>query len=121
MAVIFIIDNDVQIRNMLRQMFESEGYGVMEAPNGKVGMKLYREEPDDLLITEMVMPEKDGIETIRELRTEFPEVNIIAMCGGGPIDPDTYLGIAKRLGAKYAFSKPLDKAKLLAAVRELLQ
>ena len=66
------------------------------------------------------MPEKEGVELIMELRRDFPDAKIIAISGGGRIDPEQYLGIAKSFGAKYAFSKPIERKELLNAVRELL-
>lgn len=121
MAGILIIDDDVQILNMLRQTLECEGYDVLEASNGKQGIKLYRENPADLIITDIIMPEKDGIETILELKRDYPDVKIIAISGGGRINPEDYLDIAKKLGAHRIFAKPVERKELLNAVRDLLQ
>jgi len=120
MARILIIDDEIQVRTMLRQMFEREGHEVIDAPDGKVAISLHREEPTDLIITDLIIPEKEGIETIIELRRDFPEVKIIAMSGGGYIGPEDYLKMAKGLGAKCTFSKPIKREELLKAVRELL-
>ena len=87
MARILIIDNDVQILNMLRQTLEREGYDVLKASNGKQGIRLHREEPVDLIITDIIMPEKEGIETILELKRDYPDVKIIAISGGGRTGP----------------------------------
>ena len=121
MARIIIIDDDVQILNMLRQMLEREGYDVAEASNGKQGIRLYREEPVGLIITDIIMPEKEGIETISELKRDYPDVKIIAISGGGRIDPEVYLDMAKKLGAQRTFTKPVERKQLLNAVRDLLQ
>ena len=121
MARILIIDDEVQILKMLREMLEGEGYEVMDAPNGKEGIRLYRENPTDLIITDLIMPEKEGIETIVELRRDFPDVKIIAISGGGLLDPEQYLSMAKRFGAQYTFAKPVEREELLKAVRELLK
>jgi CheY-like chemotaxis protein len=120
MARILIIDDDVKIRNMLCQVLEREGYEVVEVPGGKEGLRRYRENPADLIITDLVMPEKDGIETIMELRRDFIDVKIIAISGGGRIDAETYLSMAKKLGAHYTFAKPFKLEKLLQAVEKLL-
>ncbi|GAG15292.1 unnamed protein product, partial [marine sediment metagenome] len=120
-ARILVIDDDDQIREMLRQMLEREGYEVVDAPDGKVGMRLFRKQPPELVITDLIMPEKEGIETITELRGEFPEVKIIAMTGGGRIPPEVYLRVAKRLGAMRTFAKPIEREELLEAIRELLK
>jgi CheY-like chemotaxis protein len=92
MALILIIDDDNQFRAMLREMLERTGYEFLEASDGKEGLKLYRENPTDL-----IMPEKEGIETIIELRRDFPDVKIIAISGGGQIDAEQYLSRLKSL------------------------
>ncbi len=121
MARILIIDDDVPLSKMLRQMLEREGYEVLEAADGAEGLKIYRQEPADLVITDLIMPEKEGIETIRELKKDFPDVKIIAMSGGGRIGPETYLDIAQKLGALQTLTKPLDRKELLEAVRNILK
>ena len=120
MVRILIIDDDEQILAMLRQTLEREGYEVMEASDGNEGLRRYRENPTDLIITDLIMPEKEGIETIMELHRDFPDVKIIAISGGGRVDPGQYLSIAKSFGAQYTFTKPIERKKLLKAVRELL-
>ena len=121
MAHILVIDDDDQIRAMLRQMLDQAGYEVADAPDGKVAMRLHREVPAGLVITDLIMPEKEGIETIMELRRDFPEVKIIAISGGGRIEPEHYLQMAKGLGAMCSFTKPIERRKLLEAVEELLK
>ena len=118
---ILIIEDDVQIREMLRQTMEREGYEVVDAPNGKVAMKIQREKPAALIITDLIMPEKEGIETIRELRQDFQDIKIIAISGGGRLGPEEYLDMAKMLGAQRTFAKPIERKVLLDAVRELLK
>jgi DNA-binding response OmpR family regulator len=84
MSRILVIDDDEQIRGMLRQVLGCEGYEVVEASNGKDGMALFRAAPADLVISDILMPEQEGLQTIRELRREFPTVKIITISGGGP-------------------------------------
>ena len=120
MPLILIIDDDDQLRGMLREMLERAGYEVADAPNGKEGIRLYRENPADLVVTDLIMPEKEGIETIIELRREFPDVKIIAMSGGGTIEAEKYLRMAKGLGAVRTLTKPIERKELLEAVRELI-
>ena len=121
MAYILIIDDDNQFRAMLREMLERSGYEVVEASDGKEGLRLYREKATDLIITDIIMPEKEGIEVIMELQRDFPDVKIIAMSGGGQLDPGLYLSMAKSFGAQYTFDKPVERQELLKAVRELLE
>jgi DNA-binding response OmpR family regulator len=121
MARILVIDDDDQIRAMLGQVLKREGHEVAQAPDGNVGMRLFREQGADLIITDIVMPEKEGIETIIELRNNFPEVKIIAMSGGGRMNADEYLALAKSLGVKATLTKPFELKELLAAVRALLE
>ena len=120
MKRILIIDDDIQIRQMLRQMLEREGYEVNDASNGAEGIELYRDAPFDLIITDIIMPEKEGLETIMELKGDFQYLKIIAISGGGRIDSKDYLKIAKKFGADRTFSKPFDREELLAAIEKLL-
>jgi len=121
MARILIIDDEPQIRSMLKLMLEREGYEVVEAPDGVEGIKVYRQNPADLIITDLIMPNKDGIGMIIDLKKEFPDVNIIAMSGGGLNKPDGYLKGAKKLGAACTLTKPIDREEMLKAVREILK
>ena len=121
MANILIIDDDQQILNMLSQILKRAGYEVVEALDGKQGLKLYRENPTDLIITDIIMPEKEGIETIMELQRDFPDVKIIAISGGGHILSENYLYMARVLGVQRTFAKPIARDELLKAVSELLK
>lgn len=121
MPNILIIDDDNQFRTMLRKMVERNGYEVVEASDGKEGIKLYRKNPTDLIITDLIMPDKDGIETIQELRKDFPDVKIIAISGGGRLGPHDYLHLAKMLGAQRTLTKPIELDELLKAIEELLK
>jgi YesN/AraC family two-component response regulator len=120
MARILIIDDEPQIRSMLKLMLERGGYEVIEAPDGVEGIKIYRQNPADLIITDLIMPNKDGIGMIIDLKKEFPDVKIIAMSGGGLNKPDGYLKGAKKLGAACTLTKPIDREEMLAAVRDTL-
>ena len=116
MPLILIIDDEASIRNLLTKILNRAGYETICAADGKEGLKLQNQTPADLVITDLIMPEKDGIETIMELRKDFPDVKIIAMSGGGRIEPKTYLNIAKNLGATRSFKKPFDQKELLATI-----
>jgi CheY-like chemotaxis protein len=117
---ILVIDDDPQIRKLFLIKLSSEGYDTLEALNGEEGIKCYRRELPDLVITDLVMPEKDGIEVITELKKDYPDVKIIAISGGGRTDPKAYLHIAKHFGAQLTFSKPIDWAEMMAGVREMI-
>jgi DNA-binding response OmpR family regulator len=121
MARILIIDDDDQVRKMLRLTLTAAGFDVVEAPDGKVAMKLFHQDPlVDLVITDLIMPEKEGIETIIELRRDYPKIPIIAISGGGRIDPNDYLVLAKKLGAQITLEKPFSRKDILDAVNELI-
>lgn len=121
MAQILIIDDDSQIRELLIKALLREGYEVVDAPNGKVGISLFRKSPSDVVITDLLMPEKEGIETIMELRRDFPGVKIIAISGGGyGIGAETQLRLARKIGACNTFTKPFKLKDLSDAVRQLL-
>ncbi len=121
MARILIIDDESQIRSMLRLMLERVGYEIAEAPDGIEGIRQYRENPADLIITDLIMPNKDGIGMIIDLKKEFPRVKIIAMSGGGVNRPEGYLDGAKKLGATRTLTKPIDRDEMLKAVKETLK
>ncbi len=121
MARILIIDDEPQIRSMLRLMLERVGYEIAEAPDGIEGIRKYRENPADLIITDLIMPNKDGIGMIIDLKKEFPQVKIIAMSGGGVNRPEGYLDGAKKLGATRTLTKPIDRDEMLKAVKETLK
>jgi YesN/AraC family two-component response regulator len=114
------MEDDDQMRTIIRKMLERAGYKVLEAPDGNVGIRLFRENPVDLVITDIIMPEKEGIETILELKRDFPETKVIAISGGGRGAPKEYLKIAKKLGVQRTLAKPFEKEDLLRAVKELL-
>ena len=121
MTKILIIDDDNQFRTMLRQLLERNGYEIKEASGGKEGIELYRKSPTDLIITDLIMPGKDGIETIQEFKKDFPDIKIIAISGGGRLGPQDYLHLAKMLGAQRTLTKPIELSELLDAIEELLK
>lgn len=120
MARILIVDDDEQVRTMLRLTLEREGYEVVEAKNGCQALDRYHAAPADVVLTDLIMPDMEGIETITSLRGQHPEVKIIAMSGGGHVGPQSYLDSARMVGAAYAFAKPIDREELLSAIRQLV-
>lgn len=117
---ILVIDDEASVRQIVEEMLALEGYDVITAPNGKAGLQLFRREPTDLIITDIFMPEMEGLETIREFQREFPKVQIIAMSGGGETGMLSFLSYAKRFGAVRTLRKPFSRAELLASVKEVL-
>lgn len=120
MAGILVIDDDIEIRRLLRKLLKREGYQVFESSEGDEGIKRCCEQQIDLVITDLIMPGKEGIETIIQLKQDFPDVKIIAMSGGGQIKSEFYLECAEGFGAEHTFVKPIDRQKLLTAVKKLI-
>ena len=116
MAKILVLDDELSILLMIKKMLEKDGHEVETALNGKEGMELFEKNKPDLLITDIIMPEKEGLETIIELKKKHPELKIIAISGGGRIGPNGYLPGAKLFGANLVFQKPLDHKEFLQAV-----
>ncbi|MBF0425810.1 MAG: response regulator [Magnetococcales bacterium] len=121
MARILVIDDDIGVRALMRVILEDAGHVVVEAPNGRLGIKRYRENPADLVITDMVMPEKDGVEVIVELMEQDTTIKVVAMSGGGRgLEADYNLGIAKDFGAVRTLAKPFSRQQVLQVVKDLL-
>ncbi len=120
MRKILIIDDDEQILPMLAHAMELAGYAAVTALDGREGQRLLEKQHFDLVITDLIMPEREGMETITYIKKNFPVIKIIAISGGGRIGPETYLPPALELGADQAFAKPFAIEDLTAAVRQLL-
>jgi len=121
MARILIIDDDKQIRFIIRELLESSGYKVEEASDGEEAIKLNQKKAFDLIITDIIMPGKEGIQTIQEFKKENPKVKIIAISGGGYIGPTVYLDMAKKMGADLSIPKPFNMEMFLEKVNNLLK
>jgi CheY-like chemotaxis protein len=117
---ILVIDDEDVIRQLLKEMLEWEGYVVTTAANGKEGLQLYRLELPDLIITDIFMPEMEGLETIRALQEGSSKVKIIAISGGGERGMTSFLSLAKRFGALCTLQKPFSREELLELVRGVL-
>jgi DNA-binding NtrC family response regulator len=120
MAKILVVDDDAQIRSLLKITLERAGHEILMAPDGAQAIEIFNEDPADLVITDVVMPQQEGLATIRQLRKENPGVSIIAISGGGFADPEEYLEIARAFGARHTFKKPVDHDQLLDAINETL-
>jgi DNA-binding NtrC family response regulator len=120
MQRILLIDDDHHILLMIKKMLERVGYEVDLASNGNEGLELFQEMPADLVITDIIMPEKEGLETIREMKRLQPDLKIIAMSGGGKISADNYLETAKIFGASMVLEKPFSQKTMVSAVNKLM-
>lgn len=120
MPKILVIDDDEQVRALLHEILARAGFEVVEAANGAEGVRAYRSAPSDLIITDLIMPEKEGVETILELRSEFPSARIVAISGGGRNGAKDYLAIASRLGARRVVAKPFSRHEILDAIQAAL-
>jgi DNA-binding NtrC family response regulator len=119
---ILLIDDEDDVRDDVRQMLEHEGIAVTCAANGQIAMRIYHKEAFDLVITDLLMPERDGLEVIMELKQASPDVKIIAMAGGSQTRMyDMLPVVARKLGAQRALIKPFTAAELLDAIREVLE
>jgi DNA-binding response OmpR family regulator len=119
MANILLIDDDEALRDVLAIFLGEAGHEVRLAANGKQGLMLFKQSPADVVVTDLIMPGQEGIETIVALRKERPKLPIIAMSGGVEHSP-VYLGLAKKLGAQRTLAKPFSGEELLKAIDEVL-
>lgn len=121
MAKILIVEDDHQLREMLTQFLEAENYEVINSNNGEEAIRILKKTKIDLIITDIIMPEKDGVSLIRDLRKNYPDLKIIAVSGGSRhIDPQNPLKIVEKLGAHLTLAKPFKLSELLEAVQELI-
>lgn len=119
MAHILIVDDEETIRDIIAAALTFAGYQVETASNGREAVQRFERQRADLVITDLVMPEKDGIETVMELHKTQPDLPIIAMSGQSSHSP-LYLGMAKKLGARRTLAKPFSVETLLTTVKEVL-
>jgi len=116
---ILVIDDDEMVRDSLATVLRDRGYDVFTAPDGYRAMAVFASARPDMILTDILMPEQEGIETIRRIRLENPEIKIIAMSGGGRIIGVDVLDLAKKLGADDVLAKPFDPEHLLRRISEL--
>jgi CheY-like chemotaxis protein len=120
MSSILIVDDDNQIQRFLSKLFAKDGYDTMIASDGSEAIEIYRKNRQDIVIMDIVMPKKEGIETIIELKKIDQEVKIIAISGGGKAEANSYLKMAMSLGAVAAFEKPINISDLRLKISELI-
>jgi DNA-binding response OmpR family regulator len=121
MAHLLIVDDQPTILQMLQKLFEQQGYEVSLAANGREALRAFQANRIDLVVTDILMPDMEGIETIRELRKLDPDVKIIAMSGGGTVQANEYLHMAAMFGARRTIQKPFEIRVILEAVRACLK
>lgn len=119
MARILIIDDDDTLRGIIAKSLTHAGHTVSQANNGRKGVALFKSAPTDLVVTDLVMPEQEGMETIKILHAGFPHLPIIAMSGGLDGSP-LYLDLTRRLGARITLTKPFTLQQLKVAIDEIL-
>ena len=119
MPRILVIDDEKDIRDLLRILLESKGYEVVEAENGDAGLRIFRSMPVDLVMTDILMPEKEGLSTIMDLKKTNAQLKVIAMSGGA-LKSGQYLTFARKLGADKILEKPFTLDSVIQAVEELL-
>ena len=116
MAKILIIDDEELVRSTIRKMLENVGHEIREAGSGIDGIRMFKEQPADVVITDIIMPDQEGIDTIIQLRSVDPDVKIIAVSGGGRVDAKDYLAYARKFGASFALEKPFERKDIVDAV-----
>lgn len=120
MSAILVIDDDPAVREVVREMLRGEGHEVSTAENGRQALQALAADVFDLVVTDLIMPEQEGIETIAEIRRRDPDIPIVAMSGGGRLGPGDYLETARFLGADATLAKPFGRQELIAIVEQLL-
>ena len=120
MQSVLVIDDDSGIRELLADTLQEAGFHVHVAQNGVHGLRAFAQNPADLVITDILMPEKEGCSTIVDLRDIAPDVRVIAMSGGNFNSADAYLNLAREVGADKVIEKPFMPSELLSIIKELL-
>lgn len=121
MPRVLVIDDNAQVRELMRAILQGAGFAVDLAADGELGLVLQRARPAEVVITDIFMPNQDGLETIACLRKEFPQVKVIAMSGGGALVRGTaYLSTAAEIGAHALLRKPFEAEALLRVLGEVL-
>jgi len=120
MAKILLVEDDSLVRDMLVQMLQRASHEVESAADGEEATEILKKSHPDIMVTDIIMPKKSGITLISEVKNKHPHMEIIAISGGGRLDPTGYLDLSESLGASVSFEKPVDKTALLMAIDLLL-
>jgi CheY-like chemotaxis protein len=121
MPGVLIVEDDKELREMLKMSLLRSGFTVLEAGNGKEAITHFKPSLTDLVVTDLIMPEEDGLKVVIKLRELKPSIKIIAISGGGKVGPGSYLNLAKALGADAIYSKPFSINDLTAKIEQLLE
>jgi CheY-like chemotaxis protein len=121
MTRVLVIDDEELARFTIREILEGAGFEVDEAENGRVGIEKQHANPFDLIITDIIMPEKEGVATIIDLKQDYPSLKIIAISGGGRTRNLDFLKLSERFGASKMLAKPFTEGQLIEAVEETLK
>ncbi len=120
MSSILVVDDDTQVLDVMSEMLRLEGHQVSVAENGRQAVDRMRDDHFDLVITDLIMPEKEGLETIADIRKLQTDLPIIAISGGGRVGPTDYLETARFIGADATLAKPFGRQELISTVTHLL-
>lgn len=120
MANILVIDDEEGVRQVVAKVLEREGHDVVEASDGKVALSLMHNNLPDVVVCDLFMPEMDGVEVLRKLRRDYPQMSVVAISGGGYQGQVQLLDVAKKLGAVAVLKKPFELSELVAAVNRAL-
>jgi DNA-binding response OmpR family regulator len=117
---ILVVEDDAAVRKFITTLLKKENYTVYDADNGMKALVVLKEQKDiTLLITDLIMPEMEGFETIKEVKKQYPSINIIAISGGGQVGPENFLVLADALGAHTTLKKPFSGQELIRAIKNL--
>jgi CheY-like chemotaxis protein len=116
-----VIEDDDSVRDLITRILRDEHYDVIEAVNGIDATKFLNQDTNiDIIITDIIMPEKEGIETIMDIKRDYPHIRVLAISGGGKGSAESYLSIAKFVGADLTLNKPFIRKELLDAIQQLV-
>jgi two-component system chemotaxis response regulator CheY len=120
MSTVLVVDDDEKIRKLISRLLQMEGLSVIEATNGIEGVDLYKTKAPDIVVIDIIMPGKDGLSAIRDIKAIDSRAKVVAMSGGLVMTPQTYLDEAEEIGADCVLPKPIERKELVGAIKKLL-
>lgn len=120
-ARVLVIDDDKRLTQLLCDALSGAGFVASGAEDGEEGMRAFLAERPDVVVTDIIMPEREGLETLRAMKSHTPSVKVIAISGGGRVGADTFLQLADRMGADATLAKPFRPSDLIALIRDLAE